>query len=139
MAEQWLPVYISLLTPIATFAVVLVGFLYHNSRFTELSTSVDRRLSEFGRGVDARITELSKSVQARITELSKSVDAWIAGLDNRISELSKTVDSRITDLKDLIKAQGTRFEADLARVESSLLTKFAELDTRLTRIESRIP
>ncbi len=120
MTEQWLPVYISLLTPIATLAVVLVGFLYNNSRFTELSTSVDRR-----------ITELSTSVDRRITELSKSVDG-------RISELSKSVDSRISDLKDLIKAQGDRFDANLARVESSLLTKFAELDTRLTRIEARI-
>jgi predicted PurR-regulated permease PerM len=98
MAEQWLPVYISLLTPIATLAVVLVGFLYNNSRFTELSKSVD----------------------------------------SRITELSKSVDSRISDLKDLIKAQGERFDANLARVESSLLSKFAELDTRLTRIESRI-
>jgi hypothetical protein len=87
MAEQWLPVYISLLTPIATLAVVLVGFLYNNSRITELS---------------------------------------------------KSVDSRISDLKDLIKAQGERFDANLPRVESSLLSKFAELDTRLTRIESRI-
>jgi hypothetical protein len=98
MADQWLPVYISLLTPVATLAVVLVGFLYNNSRFTELSKSVD----------------------------------------SRISELSKSVDSRISDLKDLIKAQGDRFDAHLARVESSLLSKFAELDTRLTRIESRI-
>jgi hypothetical protein len=109
MAEQWLPVYISLLTPIATLAVVLVGFLYNNSRFSELSKSVD-----------SRISELSKSMDSRITELSKSVD------------------SRISDLKDLIKAQGERFDANLARVESSLLSKFAELDTRLTRIESRI-
>jgi hypothetical protein len=87
MAEQWLPVYISLLTPIATLAVVMVGFLSNNSRITELS---------------------------------------------------KSVDSRISDLKDLIKAQGDRFDANLARVESSLLSKFAELDTRLTRIEARI-
>jgi hypothetical protein len=120
MAEQWLPVYISLLTPIATLAVVLVGFLYNNSRFSELSKSVD-----------SRITELSKSMDSRISELSKS-------MDSRITELSKSVDSRISDLKDLIKAQGERFDANLARVESSLLSKFAELDTRLTRIESRI-
>jgi hypothetical protein len=119
-SEQWLPVYISLLTPIATLAVVLVGFLYNNSRFSELSKSVD-----------SRITELSKSMDSRISELSKS-------MDSRITELSKSVDSRISDLKDLIKAQGERFDANLARVESSLLSKFAELDTRLTRIESRI-
>ncbi len=131
MTEQWLPVYISLLTPIATLAVVLVGFLYNNSRFTELSTSVDRRITELSTSVDRRITELSTSVDSRITELGKSVDS-------RITELSKSVDSRISDLKDLIKAQGDRFDANLARVESSLLTKFAELDTRLTRIEARI-
>ena len=120
MDERWLPVYISLLTPIATLAIVMVGFLYNNSRFSELSKSVD-----------SRITELSKSMDSRISELSKS-------MDSRITELSKSVDSRISDLKDLIKAQGERFDANLARVESSLLSKFAELDTRLTRIESRI-
>jgi len=98
MSDPWPPVYISLLTPIATLAVVLVGFLYNNARITELSRSMDQRFSE----------------------------------------LSRNVDSRISDLKDVIKAQAERFEAELARVESSLLSKFAELDTRLTRIESRI-
>lgn len=120
MNEQWLPVYISLLTPIVTLAVVMVGFLYNNSRLTDLSAGVDRR-----------ITELSTSVDRRISELSKNMDSCIG-------ELSKSVDSRISDLKDLIKAQGERYDANLARIESSLLSKFAELDTRLTRIEARI-
>jgi hypothetical protein len=131
MTEQWLPIFISLLTPIATLAVVLVGFLYNNSRFTELSNSVDSRISELAKSMDSRISELAKSMDSRIGELSNSVDS-------RITELSKSVDSRISDLKDLIKAQSDRYDANLARIESSLLSKFAELDTRLTRIEARI-
>lgn len=98
MNERWPPVYISLLTPIATLAVVMVGFPYNNSRLTDLSASVARR----------------------------------------ITELSKNVDSCIADLEDLIKAEGERYDANLARIESSLVSKFAELDTRLTRIEARI-
>jgi hypothetical protein len=69
--------------------------------------------------------------------------------NGRISELTTSVDRRIEDLKDLIKANAERqrdlintysdrHDAKLARLEDSLLSKFAELDTRLSRIESRM-
>lgn len=129
--HEWLPVLISLLTPVATLAVVMVGFLYNSGRLGDLSLSMDRRITELGTSMDRRMTELSSSLDGRMTELSKSVDG-------RITELSTSVDRRIEDLKDLIEAQADRYDAHLMRVESSLLSKFAELDTRLQRIETRM-
>jgi hypothetical protein len=91
MDERWLPVYVSLLTPIATLAIVMVGFLYNNSRLGELSQ----------------------------------------GLNRRMDDLSRSVDLRINDLRDLLRAE-------MAKNHSEMLMKFAELDSRLTRIESHM-
>lgn len=91
MDERWLPVYISLLTPIATLAIVMVGFLYNNARLGDLSL----------------------------------------GLNRRMDELSRSVDQRINDLRDMLRAE-------MAKNHSEMLLKFAELDSRLTRIESHL-
>lgn len=91
MDERWLPVYISLLTPIATLAIVMVGFLYNNARLGDLSQNLNRRMDE----------------------------------------LSRSVDQRISDLRDMLRAE-------MARNHSEMLLKFAELDSRLTRIESHL-
>jgi hypothetical protein len=48
------------------------------------------------------------------------------------------MDRRFTDLKDLIQAYSDRQDANLRRVEDELLGKFAELDTRLSRIEHHL-
>ena len=98
MDAQWLPVYISLITPVATLAIVMVGFLYNNGRMTDLRTHVD----------------------------------------SRIGELSNRVDGRIDDLKDLTRAEMRRIEAEMAKNHSEMLHRFGDLDTRLTRIESRL-
>jgi hypothetical protein len=87
MNQQWLPVYISLLSPIATLVVVMVGFLYNNSRMSDLK--------DFVRGEVARM------------------------------------DGRINDLRDLLRAE-------MAKNHSEMLIKFAELDSRLSRIESHL-
>jgi hypothetical protein len=36
MHEQWLLAYISLLSPVATLAIVMVGFLYNNARMNDM-------------------------------------------------------------------------------------------------------
>ena len=60
--------------------------------------------------------------------------------NSRISDFS----SRITDVKDLIQAEGCVTEAHIRRleekvdkVENLLLTRLADHDTRLRRLESR--
>ncbi len=116
MDTQWLPVYISLITPVATLAIVMVGFLYNNGRMTDLRMHVDARIEDFN---------------GRMGELSKRLDDRIDELNNRMGELSKRLDDRIDDLRDVLRAE-------MAKNHSEMLHRFADLDTRLTRIESRL-
>ncbi len=58
-------------------------------------------------------------------------NARLGDSNNRINELKG-------DLKDLLKAYSDRNDANLRRVEDMLLGKFAELDTRLSRIEAHL-
>ena len=51
--------------------------------------------------------------------------------NSRISNLREEIGNRITNLKELM-------DAKLARRKEMLLSKFAELDNRLTRIESHL-
>jgi hypothetical protein len=51
---------------------------------------------------------------------------------------NNTVNNRMNDLKDLIKAHSDRQDSSLRRTEDMLLGKFAELDNRLSRIESHL-
>ncbi|MBI4876445.1 MAG: hypothetical protein HY822_17560 [Acidobacteria bacterium] len=78
-SEHWLQLAIALITPVLTLTMVMVGFLYNNSRFSDLRT----------------------------------------------------------DLRDLVIAHSEKQDANLRRVEDMLLNKFAELDSRLSRLESR--
>lgn len=78
--DHWLQLAIAMMTPVLTLMIVMVGFIYNNSRFSDLRQ----------------------------------------------------------DVKDLIKAEADRQDANLRRVEDMLLSKFAELDNRLTRIEARL-
>jgi len=76
----WTPILIALLTPVATLAVVVVGFLYSNKRIDDLRSDVEHRISDLG-------------------------DA---------------------------------LRAEMAKNHSEMLARFADLDTRLTRLESRL-
>ena len=54
-----------------------------------------------------------------------------ANMNARFSDMN----ARFADMRDLIQANSERQDANLRRVEEMLLGKFAELDTRLSRIE----
>ncbi len=58
--------------------------------------------------------------------------------NSRISDLRSDVGGRISSLQDLIDAKFEAQDAKLGRQEEMLLSKFAELDNRLTRIESHL-
>ncbi len=52
-------------------------------------------------------------------------------LTSRMASLEGTFNRRLDDQRDLLRSE-------VARVESALLSKFAELDGRLSRLEARI-
>jgi hypothetical protein len=74
---------LALITPVATLAVVMVGFLYNNSN------------------------------------------------NSRMSDLRN-------DIKDLFKAEVGRLDAKIDRNHSEMLSRFADVDRRLTHIEAQL-
>jgi len=89
--SEWTPILIALLTPVATLAIVMVGFLYSNRRIDDLRSD----------------------------------------MEHRIGDLRTDIEHRISDLGDALRAE-------MAKNHSEMLARFADLDTRLTRLESRL-
>ena len=54
-----------------------------------------------------------------------------ANMTARVNSLESTVNRRLDNQRDLLRGE-------IARVESVLLGKFAELDSRLSRLEARV-
>ena len=82
--QQQLPgLYLPLLSPLATVAIVMIGFLYNNSRLTDLRLSMG-------------------------------------------------------DMRDMLRAEIKVLQTIMEKNQSEVLSKFAELETRVTRIEERI-
>jgi hypothetical protein len=59
-------------------------------------------------------------------------------VNNRLNDLKSMISDVISGQGNLIKAYSDRQDANLRRVEDMLLGKFAELDNRLSRIESHL-
>ena len=81
--QQLLVLYIPLLSPLATLAIVMVGFLYNNSRLSDFRLSMG-------------------------------------------------------DMRDMLRAEIRVLRAAMDKNQSEVLSKFAELETRVTRIEEKI-
>jgi hypothetical protein len=81
MIQQHL--YLPLLSPLATLAIVMVGLLYNNSRLSDFRLSMG-------------------------------------------------------DMRDMLRAEIKVLQATMEKNRSELLSKFAELETRFTRIEEKI-
>ncbi len=83
MDSQWLPVNISLLTPIATLAVVMVGFLYNNGRMTDLHG----RMTDLRMHVDGRIDDLRDMLRAEMAKNHSEMLARFGDLDTRLTRI----------------------------------------------------
>ena len=69
----------------------------------------------------------------RIGDLRMDVNARLTEMNNRFNDIN----NRFSDMREIYRQQGDVQEANLRRVEDMLLGKFAELDNRLSRIESQ--
>jgi hypothetical protein len=88
--QQLLVLYLPLLSPLATLAIVMVGFLYNNSRLSDFRLSMG--------------------------DMRDMLRAEIKTMEVEIRVLQTTMDKN----------------------QSELLSKFAELETRVSRIEEKI-
>jgi len=62
---------------------------------------------------------------------NNNLNARFADLNGRMGDLGSQLNRLIDDTRDLLRAE-------IAKSHSELLGKFAELDTRLSRIESHL-
>jgi hypothetical protein len=63
MKPEYLPVLVSFATFIATLSVVVVGFLYNNSRITDLRSHLDQRLSDHYHAFSSRLDDFHADLQ----------------------------------------------------------------------------
>jgi hypothetical protein len=75
---------VQLLLPFATFvgtlAVVVVGFLYNNSRMTDLRTDMNNRFADFEKLLDAKLARLEEMMLHKFAEL----DDRLVRIENRL-------------------------------------------------------
>mgnify|MGYP001116755482 CR=1 FL=1 len=71
---------------------------------------------------------------SRISDLRADMSGRFGDMGGRFADIN----ARFDDMRALIEAHAAAQEANLRRVEDMLLGKFAELDTRLSRIEGHL-
>jgi hypothetical protein len=75
---------VQILIPFATFvgtlAVVVVGFLYNNSRITDLRTDMNNRFGDFEKLLDAKLARLEEMMLHKFAEL----DDRLVRIENRL-------------------------------------------------------
>jgi len=75
---------VQVIIPFATFvgtlAVVVVGFLYNNSRISDLRSEVNNRFSDFDRLLDAKLARLEEMMLHKFAEL----DDRLIRIENRL-------------------------------------------------------
>jgi hypothetical protein len=67
-------------TFVGTLAVVVVGFLYNNSRITDLRTDMNNRFGDFEKLLDAKIARLEQMMLHKFAEL----DDRLVRIENRL-------------------------------------------------------
>jgi hypothetical protein len=75
---------VHILLPFATFvgtlAVVVVGFLYNNSRITDLRTDMNARFCDFEKLIDTKLARLEEMMLHKFAEL----DDRLVRIENRL-------------------------------------------------------
>jgi hypothetical protein len=75
---------VQILIPFATFvgtlAVVVVRFLYNNSRITDLRTDMNNRFGDFEKLLDAKLARLEEMMLHKFAEL----DYRLVRIENRL-------------------------------------------------------
>jgi hypothetical protein len=75
---------VQILIPFATFvgtlAVVVVGFLYNNSRITDLRIDMNNRFGDFEKLLDAKLARLEEMMIHKFAEL----DDRLVRIENRL-------------------------------------------------------
>ncbi|MBI4876584.1 MAG: hypothetical protein HY822_18255 [Acidobacteria bacterium] len=79
--ENWIQLAIAMVTPLSTLTIVMVGFIYNNSRMSDLRQDLLARVSELRADVDRRLT----GVETKLDLLTGKV----VELDSRLTRLEE--------------------------------------------------
>ncbi len=83
-------IFLPLATFVGTLAVVVVGFLYSNSRITDLRTDVNNRFGDFNN----RFGDFEKMFDAKLARLEEMMLHKFAELDDRLIRIENRLGLR---------------------------------------------
>jgi len=79
--EVWLPVAICAASFLGTLSVVVVGFLYSNSRISDLGSDISERF----RNMDHRFDNLEKLFDTKLLRVEGVLDARMSRIEDILS------------------------------------------------------
>jgi hypothetical protein len=71
MKPEYVPLLLGFATFLGTLAVVVIGFLYSNSRISDLRAHVDTRIGDLRQHFDDRLERLEEVFDARLTRIEE--------------------------------------------------------------------
>ena len=120
--------------PITTVITVLIGVLLNNNNMNHRFSDMAGRFNEIGNrfnDVNQRLNDLNNQFNQRLTDLNAQVNERLNDFGQRLTDMNGQFGQRLNDLRDSLRTE-------IAKNHSEMLGRFAELDGRLTRIESHL-
>src|SRR5262249_53727615 len=129
MNQQLLAIYRALFTPLATLAIVMVGFLFSNSRLSDFRSSIGDLRSELQGSIEAlraEFVDLRTELRGRVEDLRTELRGSVGALRGSMN-----------DKGDMLRAEMKVVQTTMEKNHSELLGKFADIDSRVSHIEER--
>jgi len=80
--EVWLPVAICAASFLGTLSVVVVGFMYNNSRISDLREDMHDRFSSLRDDMNQRFSSLENTFDAKLLRVEGVLDARLARIED---------------------------------------------------------
>jgi hypothetical protein len=128
--------YISVaVVPVTTIVIVLIGVLLNAGIVNRRSDDLKDLIKVYAERQDANLSRVEGTMNANLARLENTLNA-------DLSRVEKTLNADLSRMENTLNSDLRRVEetvnANLHRVEDALLSKFAELDTRFSRIEHHL-
>ncbi len=132
--------------PVTTIIIVLIGVLLNSGTMNRRYDDLKDLIKAYAERQDANQSRVEETLKANLIRLEETTHSNFTRLEettkSNLTRLEETTKSNLTRLEETTKSNLTRVEetvnTNLHRVEDALLGKFAELDTRLSRIEHHL-
>ncbi len=92
--EQWIQLAMLSIAPLATLAVVLVGFLYNNARLTDLRNDLTSRMNALETNFQKRLEDTRELLRAEISRNHSEMLHRFGDLDRRLTRIETGLNLR---------------------------------------------